>query len=342
MGCAASSSVAKHGSPVQAAFKRDPVCIDVPQPLVEEEDESRDLLMPLPTPTLLTSKGKSSPVAEDKVQKDDRGADEEDSVSSAAESRARFMIEGVDVRPYLPTVLPASTVLGALCMLWVQLPALHVYAPAQVCFGTLFLLTMWCMAYCAYADPGQMQETVDVEQGMPQRAHKSWQYPLPILRHDHYCKWINNVIGLRNHRSFVVMLFGLAALGVVGCTVDAWLFMALLIQEGIYVTPLQFFFLFFHLLYSLTLLYLDGPIIRIHWGLICRNELNQEWKEDAFWVAPGESHTPAKELGVEEYNALLDSDSLVYDASRNHFDQGVARNCWTFWFKERSGSLGEW
>ncbi|OLQ03639.1 hypothetical protein AK812_SmicGene13376 [Symbiodinium microadriaticum] len=140
----------------------------VPQPLVEEEDESRDLLMPLPTPTLLPSK--STPVAEGKVEKDNRSADDEDSVSSAAESRARFTIEEVDVWPFLPKVLPTSTVLGALCMLWVQLPALHVYAPARVCFGTLFLGTMRRMAYCAYADPGQMQETVDVEQGMPQRA----------------------------------------------------------------------------------------------------------------------------------------------------------------------------
>ena len=144
--------------------------VEVPQPLVEEEDESRDLLMPLPTPTLLPSK--STPVAEGKVEKDNRSADDEDSVSSAAESRARFTIEEVDVWPFLPKVLPTSTVLGALCMLWVQLPALHVYAPARVCFGTLFLGTMRRMAYCAYADPGQMQETVDVEQGMPQRAHK--------------------------------------------------------------------------------------------------------------------------------------------------------------------------
>ncbi|CAE7208034.1 PAO2, partial [Symbiodinium necroappetens] len=151
-----------------AAFKRDPVGTDVEvtQPLVEEEDESRDLLMPLPTPTLLPSK--STPVAEGKVEKDNRSADDEDSVSSAAESRAGFTIEEVDVWPFLPKVLPTSTVLGALCMLWVQLPALHVYAPARVCFGTLFLGTMGCMAHGAYADPGQMQETVDVEQGMPQ------------------------------------------------------------------------------------------------------------------------------------------------------------------------------
>ncbi|CAE7240485.1 unnamed protein product [Symbiodinium sp. CCMP2592] len=133
MGCASSSPVAKHGGPVTAAVKRDPVCTDVevPQPCIEEEDESRDLLMPLPSPTLLTSKGAA--VTEGKMEKDEelRSVEEEGSVSSAAESRARFTISGVDVRPFLPKVLPTSTVLGALCMMWVQLPALHVNAPTQ-------------------------------------------------------------------------------------------------------------------------------------------------------------------------------------------------------------------
>ncbi|OLP98363.1 hypothetical protein AK812_SmicGene19197 [Symbiodinium microadriaticum] len=431
MGCAASSSVAKHGSPVQAAFKRDPVCIDVevPQPLVEEERHGKRAhvaggLRTLPMTwrgveggekgeTLLTSKGKSSPVAEDKVQKDDRGADEEwfkrrtpfpVRQRAARSELRRFMIEGVDVRPYLPTV-------GAPCF----------HSPGPMFKFSVSENLHLPQRYCAYADPGQMQETVDVEQAflsdpcrlMPQytpesrclgagyasaRAQavsqdaglgRSAAVQMPMKG-----KWINNVIGavpggsrgLRNHRSFVVMLFGpvltsdqlghawprwecrgLSSAELceedarlysarVGCTVDAWLFMALLIQ-GIYVTPLQFFFLhgpqFFHLLYSLTLLYLDGPstcravaeclrpIIRIHWGLICRNELNQEWKEDAFW-APGESHTPAKELGVEEYNALLDSDSLVYDASRNHFDQGVASsNIYPFDARLRSTGLSD-
>ncbi|CAE7257996.1 cdc48 [Symbiodinium natans] len=39
---------------------------------------------------------------------------------------------------------------------------------------------------------------VDLEQGIgpnPRRAHKSWQYGRPIRRYDHYCKWLNNVIG---------------------------------------------------------------------------------------------------------------------------------------------------
>ncbi|CAE7366402.1 ERF2 [Symbiodinium natans] len=58
--------------------------------------------------------------------------------------------------------------------------------------------------------------------------------------------------------------------------------------------------------------------------------------------APGEGCTPAKELGVDEYNRLFDEDALVYDASRNAFDRGTYQNCLTFWFAARSGNLGEW
>ena len=95
------------------------------------------------------------------------------------------------------------------------------------------------MAYCAFADPGQVKKMrnmklgavggMDIEEGMPRRAHKSWQYSRPIRRYDHYCKWLQNVISLLNHREFVIMVGGLLLIGVLGIMVDIWL--AILIAE---------------------------------------------------------------------------------------------------------------
>ena len=44
-------------------------------------------------------------------------------------------------------------------------------------------------SYAAFVDPGQVDgDSVDVEKGMPLRAHKSWQYPQPVQRYDHFCR----------------------------------------------------------------------------------------------------------------------------------------------------------
>ena len=116
---------------------------------------------------------------------------------------------------------------------------------------------------------------MDIEEGVPRREHKSWQYSRPIRRYDHYCKWLQNVIGLLNHREFVVMVGGLLLIGVLGIMVDIWL--AILIAE-------KGFFRFgvvvsLHLVYSVALLVIAGPIFKIHFGPIWRNEMAQKWKK---------------------------------------------------------------
>ena len=57
---------------------------------------------------------------------------------------------------------------------------LWLFAPFAVVYG----IVLECMAYCAFADPGQVKTTrnmkicavggMDVEEGMPRGAHKSW------------------------------------------------------------------------------------------------------------------------------------------------------------------------
>ncbi|CAE6927973.1 RE1 [Symbiodinium sp. CCMP2592] len=193
--------------------------------------------------------------------------------------------------------------------------------------------------YCASSDPGQMAED-PLEQGgaLPPRAHKSWLYPKPILRHDHYCRWLHNVIGLRNHRAFIAMLVSLAMLVMAGLLADAW-FLFSMLHKGIRAWPIEALCLL-HVGFSLLFLRLELQILRIQVGLVSRNELNSEWKEDFFWTAP--SGVPAKELDVEECNELLDVEALVYDASRNEFDNGCLNNCWVFWCRSRSETSGDW
>lgn len=123
-----------------------------------------------------------------------------------------------------------------------------------------------------------------------------------------------------------------------GFLADTW-FLFSLLHKGIRAWPIEALCLL-HLGFCSLFLRLELQILRIQVGLVSRNELNSEWKEDFFWTAP--SGVPAKELEVEEYNELLDVEALVYDASRNEFDNGCFNNCWIFWCHSRSETSGDW
>ena len=61
-------------------------------------------------------------------------------------------------------------------------------------FVLVYGIVLGCMSYCACADPGQVKQTrkmkigavggMDIEEGLPRRAHKSWQFSRPIRRYD--------------------------------------------------------------------------------------------------------------------------------------------------------------
>ena len=312
----------------------------------------------LPPTTLLTSTKPANLQNADKESCAEEGWLDDDKFGAEDKGPSQdYTYCGVDLKPVLPVALAVSTVLGVLCMLLVQIPMLSRFtglsqmwlsAPFAVVCG----IVLGCMAYCAFADPGQVKKTrntkigavggMDIEEGMPRRAHKSWQYSRPIRRYDHYCKWLQNVIGLLNHREFVIMVGGLLLIGVLGIMVDIWL--AILIAE-------KGFFEFeivvaLHLGYSVALLAIDGPIFKIHFGLISRNELAQEWKKNEHYVANNTSigdNVPVEDLEDDEYNELFDRDAFVYDRTRNPFDNGCFTNCLNFWCQPRwtSDSKGE-
>ncbi|CAE7729452.1 ERF2 [Symbiodinium sp. KB8] len=334
MGCRTSRAI-----PAQGPQHYDKV---LPEPLAatDEVAQGEDLELgpeALPAATLLTSK--SLQQVEEAMDKKHRHEETSPSAhtgrSASTKADRPFVYCGVDVQPALPVVLPTSTVLASAFTLFV----LKSHMVLAGMFGLLSLTAHCCMAYCASSDPGQIAEDPSEQGGaLPPRAHKSWLYPKPILRHDHYCRWLHNVIGLRNHRAFIAMLVSLAMLVMAGLLADAW-FLFSLLHKGIRAWPIEALSLL-HLGFCSLFLRLELQILRIQVGLVSRNELNSEWKEDFFWTAP--SGVPAKELEVEEYNELLDVEALVYDASRNEFDNGCFNNCWIFWCHSRSETSGDW
>lgn len=252
---------------------------------------------------------------------------------------------GVDLKPVLPVALAISTVIGGMCMLLVQIPMLSRFTllsqvALSVGFAVVYIVALVCMGYCSFADPGQvkkirnMKNGADIEEGMPRRAHRSWQYPRPIRRYDHYCKWLQNVIGFLNHREFVLMVGCLVLIAVLGIVVDIWL-AVLIAKKGFLESEIV---VALHLAYSIALLAIDGPIFKIHFGLVSRNELAQEWKKNEHYVANNTSlgdNIPVEELDDDEYNEFFDRDAFVYDRSRNPFDNGCLTNCFNFWCQAR-------
>jgi len=219
-------------------------------------------------------------------------------------------------------------------------------------FATLWLITLGCMVYCALCDPGQIRKDLNASQGqglirdhsfdshnvseppMPKRAHKTWQYQRPVRRYDHYCRWLTNGIGLMNHREFFVMVTGLVLIGVLGGFADAVIAVNMWLLEKTF--WIDWVLVVAHLLYSVLLLCLVGPIFRIHAGLVMRNELASEWKRNDHYVASRSTkgeNVPVNDLSDDEFNTLFEN--FKYDAEKNSFDKGLVANCLAFWWTAR-------
>lgn len=257
---------------------------------------------------------------------------------------------GIDTRPLLPIGLMLTTFVAGLCMLLIQLPLLNslignfefVLGMFIAIFLVLYLVTLLCTLYCFLGDPGLLrrdysqhytameplsQNRPPVQPPLPKRAHKTWLYRQPVRRYDHYCRWVTNCIGLLNHREFFVMVSGLVLIAVLGTAIDLVALIAVF-SKGTWAARIA---VILHLGYSVILMALAGPILRIHVGLVMRNELASEWKRNDFYVIMGKHGEliSVNSLSDEDFNARFDT--FTYDKSRNAFDKGWAENCWGFW-----------
>jgi len=206
---------------------------------------------------------------------------------------------------------------------------------------------------CALCDAGQLPEAAREEGApLPRRAHRAWLYQLPLRRYDHYCRWLRNAVALKNHREFVLMLACLVSVGLLGALLDAAL-LALRLRASLVDEPaaapgaattaqgtaLHALAVVGHLVWSVAVLGKAGMVLQVHTGLISRNELAAEWSEKLYYVT--DDGLPVEELSDDEFNRRFDA--FVYDASRNDFDRGCMRNCFSFWCVPRwaRGQLGE-
>jgi len=264
---------------------------------------------------------------------------------------------GIDQRPLLPLGLTVSTFLGGLCMLLCQLPVLNTLIGSYAfvlgiflaAFSFLYLCVLVCMLYCWGCDPGylrpeyaQAYTAMDEEalrkgerpkpgSNKPKRAHKTWLYRQPVRRYDHYCRWVTNCIGLLNHREFFIMVSGLVLIGILGTAID----LAALIAVFSRPKWIPRVLILAHLGYSVVLTGLASPILRIHFGLINRNELANEWKRNDFYVVSGKCGEliAVNALSDDDFNDRFDQ--FIYDKSRNPWDKGGSANCYSFWCTPR-------
>ena len=171
------------------------------------------------------------------------------------------------------------------------------------------------MLWVSRADPGQ----ITIADGEPPKhTHKSWLYPEPIRCYDLYCRWLQNVVSLMNHREFMAMLIGLtlSCLGLQKARVQ-------IVTDVILV---------FHWIYSLVSLFFEGEIFIILVGLISRNETvetTQEWKQNKHDVARETSK--GNNIHVEslpdsdDYNELLDNGEFVHSQRQTPLTKAARR-----------------
>lgn len=315
--------------------------------------EQHDNIVPDVTRSLLQSRADHQEMIdwqEGGGEDTEEGGDSGPSAVTPVQPRKKFdhpTICGIDKRPFFPTVLLIS-------LLWsMGMTGLQSEVVTQICgsttrcnifFLTIYLGTIGCALYTSLSDPGLMEEEQFKkwqagQVSLPLRAHKHWLYKRPVLRFHQYCRWVTNCIGLRNHRSYMMMLVGFVTIAVVDAVVDFILVAANFFNSGGFIIG---FLLLLHLLYSVYFAWYAGPLLRQHVNFVMRNELTQEWKRDEYYIVRNEftgEKVWVNDLDTEDYNRLFDT--FEYDQERNSFDKGVSNNLMSFWLTSR-WDASEW
>lgn len=266
------------------------------------------------------------------------------SISKTEESEEEDIprICGIDKRILLPFGLLILMLIGICDLVFVQWPLgkeLPGSLVAFCVFAVVYFVTLAAMGVTICSNPGTLSperyaRVQNFPDGLPERAHCNKGYATPILRYDHYCRWVMNVIGLMNHRPFMIMVTGIAICILGGVLVDAALIFWILTARPKTVRIRELWrclALMLHFFLYLTFGRYVLPIFKLHLGFVSRNELCKEWVDDSHQVVGG---IPVCQLDEDTYNDEFDN--FEYDSSLNKWDQhSCFRNCMVFWCTPR-------
>lgn len=117
---------------------------------------------------------------------------------------------------------------------------------------------------------GRIGYCTNCKKDRPHRAHHCKRCKTCILRYDHHCHFLNNCIGLRNHKAFILFLVYLGISSLI-CTFH----IGTIIIEGYF----EWKFLFFMIAYAVVAILSLGFGL-IHGSNVCLNStgLEQKWK----------------------------------------------------------------
>lgn len=162
-------------------------------------------------------------------------------------------------------------------------------------------------------------------QHKPDRAHHCRQLQRCVLRMDHFCPWVNNAVGMRNHKFFVLFCFWCAVLCSYGFVsivslISVFSSWDMSLWGGIDV--LACVVGFYSAIFGATLWGFGG----FHMWLVLRNQTTlEQMRDDRRWDTGSKRDNWVEVFGTRHWFLPIDSsnvvDGVVWNGRNNHNDK---------------------